>query len=106
MNNNIRNGDILLVPTSKVEGKKVSKGKSYVLAYGEQTGHKHLLTASPQDTAFEVREKDGELTFVLGKMGQLTHEEHKQLTVSPGTYRVVHEREYNHFQHAVRRVVD
>lgn len=101
-----RHGDILLVPTNKTAGEKVSKGKSYILAYGEKTGHNHKLVADHKDTSFAVYEKNGEITLQLGVAGTLIHEEHKTLEVAPGTYRVVHEREKDHFTEAVRRVID
>jgi len=105
--NNYRHGDILLVPTEKTGVRKISKGQSHVLAYGEATGHRHLLTASPKDTAFSVFEdKKGTVTLILGQAGSLTHEEHKQLEVTPGTYKVVHEREYDYFALESRRVAD
>ena len=102
-----RHGDILLVPTNKVAGKKVSKGKGYVLAEGETTGHKHLLTAQEKDASFVVCEDaHGNITIQLGVVGTLTHEEHKKLDIAPGTYKIVHEREKDWFALSVRRVVD
>ena|SRR3990167_1014316 len=102
-----RHGDILIIPTEKRKGKKVNKGKSYVLAYGEVTGHKHLLTADRQDTSFGVVEdENGNIVLTLGKSGVLTHEEHKKLEIQEGSYLVVHEREKDWFSMATRKVID
>src|SRR3990167_5849957 len=100
MNNYIRHGDVFLrrVKTLPKNLKKINKGNSHVLAYGEVTGHKHLLTLPRTDTSFEVLEDEkGNMYLRMGADGKLTHEEHKELTIEKGYWIVEHEREYDYF---------
>ena len=83
--------------------KKEFIGKEFVLAYGEVTGHKHLLTAE----AVEVhKDATGVMYIFIGEKGKLTHEEHKQLDIIPGWYKVNNEREFNYWENSTQRVVD
>ena len=100
-----RHGDLLLYPTKKA-GKQIYKGEKYVLAYGEITGHKHLLTAEPQ-TEFEVyQDEQGNTILNLKGKGQLTHEEHKKIEILPDTYKVIHEQEYDYAEQEINLVLD
>lgn len=101
-----RHGDLLLREVKKTPGLvSVQKTKSYVLAYGEVTGHKHLLQTKTK--SFGVWEdKDGMFYLDMPEAGSLTHEEHKKLVIAPGFYQIVHEREYDPFTEEMRQVVD
>ena len=104
-----RHGDVGITPINKLPSELAQKykGNSFVLAYGEQTGHKHLLTMSPH--AFvEVLENSQNQSFlkIWGGVGTLTHEEHKTITIQPGIYKINTEREYDYFMEEIKRVTD
>ena len=103
MNTPIRHGDVNLHPVEKVEGKEVVHNGSYILAYGETTGHKHLLTCSKMKV---LRADNGKFYLSLAEDGTLTHEEHKTLTIPAGDYAIVHEREMDWFSLTTRKVLD
>lgn len=65
-----------------------------VLALGEVTGHAHVLSAPEIE---ELHDPDLERRFlrVLGEGGLLTHEEHGTITIPPGDYEVIRQREYS-----------
>ena len=94
----IRHGDVILEKISKkIRGKKTD---AEILAYGETTGHKHVLKGqlavmkSPQGKTIEVLED-----------AQLVHEEHDTLEIPKGTYRIRIQREYS-ILGGVRQVQD
>lgn len=64
-----------------------------VLAYGEQTGHAHVLTSDAPLGL--VRESDMVAYVLLRDAGLLTHEEHGVREVEPGYYEVPTERDYD-----------
>lgn len=104
-----RQGDILLIPTSEsvpagAEAVKPVHGR-LILADGEATGHVHAVASKgatlydlPPVADLTVRLLVAEITTAL------THEEHAHITVPPGTYRVVRQREYS--PEAIRNVTD
>mgnify|MGYP001557776963 CR=1 FL=1 len=102
----VRQGDVLLVKTLKkvsAEAKAVARVRGrIVLAYGEVTGHAHVI----DDVLAELfEERGGQLYLKVGPEGAtLRHEEHGALALAPGTYRVVRQREYT--PEAIRRVAD
>jgi hypothetical protein len=91
-----RQGDILLVQMDKLpdiaqdqwakENKLV--GPRITLALGEATGHAHVLEA---EDAVMYR---GEYLEIGVGGGTIVHEEHKAVQLDPGTYRLIHQREY------------
>ena len=104
-----RHGDILLKEISELPktAKEKQKSKSYVLALGETTGHKHVITTERPDTLVEIfTDTDGKSYLRIGAQSKLTHEEHHTITVLPGIYEVGHEQEYDPFERATRQVVD
>lgn len=105
-----RQGDVLLQRTAKrlITGAPVArKAGRVVLAEGEVTGHAHAID-SPLAQLFE--ERGGLLFLRVEPAGReeapavLRHEEHAPITLEPGVYRVIHQREYS--PEAIRRVVD
>ncbi len=92
-----RQGDVMLVACDGVppgaREQSPDEGR-IVLAYGEVSGHAHALDA---DRVRYFRE-DGTGQAFLHVPGtspaELTHEEHAPLSVAPGTYRVVRQREF------------
>lgn len=91
----IRQGDVLLVPVDEIpadaEPVRRSKGR-LILAEGEVTGHHHAI-AEPDVELLETKAKEVFLS-VMAAPALLVHEEHSTLTVPPGTYRVIRQREY------------
>lgn len=99
MTNIYRQGDVLLVPTQKVEG-AVEKGKA-VLALGEVSGHSHRF-----NEAQFVSGPDGlAQTVILEKPTELIHEEHDTQTIPAGKYQVVIQRRVNVLGE-IKRVLD
>ena len=74
-----------------------------VLAEGEVTGHKHLLTS--ELPIGYVKLDDTRAYVLLRDAGLLTHEEHGERVMAPGWYEVPTERDYDPALYE-RRVVD
>ena len=116
-----RHGDVYLIPIkTKIDG---TPEKRAVLAYGEVTGHAHVidhprakLTRDPKavDLAkaelvrLGIIDKDAIVTGALTVEGDeavpLTHEEHDTHHIRADSYAVVIQREYSPAK--IRRVVD
>jgi len=92
----LRQGDVLLVKCEKVKGIK----KDNVLAIGEVTGHKHVITGQATVLIHEGQQ----FLDVKGKT-ELVHEEHDTLEIPEGFYAVKLQREYDVVQ-GVRQVMD
>jgi len=93
-----RQGDVLLVPINEIPKTAKpanAKHRRLILAEGEATGHHHSILESDNVALLEIPNQK-EL-FLLVKEGDalLEHQEHAKITVSPGTYRVVIQREYD-----------
>ncbi|HEY9870989.1 MAG TPA: hypothetical protein V6D08_17620 [Candidatus Obscuribacterales bacterium] len=88
-----RQGDVLLVKQDRLpEGARQvnSQEPRIVLAFGEATGHAHAIGCRSA-TLYRV----GHERFLRTEQGAtLTHEEHAPITLEPGVYRVVRQREY------------
>ncbi len=104
----VRQGDVLLVPIDEIpEAARPLRriGGRVVLAEGEVTGHAHAI----RSTAATLLEAGEDRFLQVGSGVTLDHEEHAQIDVAPGTYRVVIQREYvppEISPVAFRRVVD
>lgn len=114
-----RQGDVLLVAITNDDvpgdAKPVrrERGKT-ILAHGEVTGHHHAilepeaeLVGVPTDGQTLVTADEAAELYLLvhgTESVALTHQEHATVTVDPGTYRVVRQREYTPEQ--LRRVAD
>jgi len=100
----VRQGDVLLVPVTSIPADakpgRREKGR-IVLAYGEVTGHAHLIAAP----WVELLEDEGTRYIRVPRKGaELHHEEHGVINLAPGEYRVVIQREYS--PRAIRTVKD
>lgn len=101
-----RHGDLSLHPIEKVEGELVKHNGSFVLAEGETTGHKHVISV-PQLEDMEIyRTTDGGMIMRLKREATISHEEHKIIKVPAGDYKLYNEREMDWFSLSVRRVID
>lgn len=105
MREQIRQGDVLLEEIKN--GNESLKDKipiakdSKVLAYGEKTGHSHILTG---DVNFYNTGNDQVICQVNGS-AQLIHEEHGHIDVPKGEYLVIIQREFDAVR-GIRTVMD
>ena len=93
-----RQGDVLLIAVDAIPGRAVPVPRDQgeiVLAYGEVTGHRHAIT-EPRAELLALPDQEIERRFlrVVGDEAGLRHEEHDTITVPPGDYQVVRQREY------------
>lgn len=92
-----RQGDVLIRAVRAIPKgvkPKAREGGRIVLAYGEVTGHAHAI-ADEAATLFSLLE-DGAEEFYLRADGAvvLRHEEHGEIAIPAGTYKVTRQREY------------
>lgn len=90
-------GDVIIEKVSQVKGKKLNH---LILAEGESTGHAHRAKEG------EIYEDKGTLYLRTTKETDITHEEHKTITLPKGDYKIGIVREYDHFAEEARRVAD
>ncbi|GAA2295158.1 hypothetical protein GCM10010149_49270 [Nonomuraea roseoviolacea subsp. roseoviolacea] len=91
-----RQGDILVVPVAEVpewvesapSAPRDGRGR-LVLALGEATGHAHAV---PGPGVLVLDPRGDYLHLPQG--GRLVHEEHAAISLPPGWFRVVRQREY------------
>lgn len=104
-----RQGDVLVVPIEKaqlpetlVPAPRDRRGR-LILARGEATGHAHVVTG--EGLTLLCLPDDIEAMFLHVRVyGRIGHEEHAPISLPPGYYRVVRQREY--LPGAIRRVAD
>jgi hypothetical protein len=111
-----RQGDVLIERIAEIPLTAVKQGQStrIILAHGEVTGHHHALeTADPADWWKEqentpAHQEPGTLVGVLFVSlpagGVVTHQEHSEIKLPAGDYRITRQREYS--PDAVRNVAD
>lgn len=108
-----RQGDVLVerIRMRRRTGKVITDQGRVILAYGEVTGHAHAIvecdsgaatTDTPAAQLFE--EPDGTRYLFVDRPCALVHEEHGRITLEPGCYRVLRQREYS--PEAIRNVAD
>ncbi len=98
-------GDVLIV-LSEVpnEAKKTkAKNRGYVLAEGEATGHTHVVE-SGEDV--EMYELNGTLYMSVKKETEVEHEEHDNITIPIGDYKISKILEWDSFEEEAREVLD
>lgn len=104
-----RHGDILISPIKELP-KGLKKKKDTILAYGEATNHNHALKLSKKEFADQLEVYLDQLTqkvyFKTNIEVDLEHQEHKTITIAPGTYQVDIEREYDPFLKEINQVID
>jgi len=93
-------GDVLLFKVEKLEGKKLDH---LVLAEGEVTGHCHKISKGLAELFESGSTKYLE---VKSDYAELTHEEHKTITIPKGIYKVGIVKEFDHFLEESRNVQD
>lgn len=93
--NKYRQGDVYIfaVKNTKYDFQTVA---SKVLAYGEVTGHSHQVITSDSIGSIAIAEIDGQTYLrVVGADATVKHEEHHSISLPPGDYKVVIQREYD-----------
>lgn len=102
-----RHGDINFRETKKIEGELIKHDGSFIVGYGETTGHKHVLKVADKNDLIIKKDAIGNYYFELLSEGILTHEEHETISIKPGIYKKIQEREVDHFAGSVtRKVID
>lgn len=99
MNGIYRHGDVVIKQVDDIKGEQ-KKVNSLVLAEGEVTGHKHVLSGQILESVF-----DGRTFFELESPATLTHQEHDTLELPEGKYEYALQREVN-LLGEVRQVMD
>lgn len=102
-----RHGDVNFHAVTKLEGKPVKHDGSYIVARGEATGSTHVISVKdPKDMIIHETE-NGERYIELLKAALVTHtHDHETITIQPGIYKQVQEREMDWFANTVKKVVD
>jgi hypothetical protein len=86
-----RHGDVLIQKVSKIpSGAKRLSHRT--LAHGELTGHSHQIREQDQVALWEA---EAQLFLQIGaRHATVTHQEHAEIELPQGTYRVWRQREY------------
>src|SRR5262245_29715987 len=104
-----RQGDVLLIPIdpTSLPARRNPEARDergrLVLAYGEATGHAHVV-ADPTAVLLADDDEINRRFLVLAAEALLTHEEHAPIPLPAGAYRVIRQREYT--PTAIRDVAD
>lgn len=98
-----RQGDVLIRQIAALP-KGLKKAKDKTLALGEATGHSHRFADSSLVEVFLA--SDGMKYLQVLSSAPLIHEEHREIVILPGTYKVEIEREYDYADLEIKKVVD
>lgn len=97
-----RQGDVLIRRIDSLPKQKAVKRTSGVLVEGESTGHAHRVAELEKAEVLEIQNG---LYLHVGEEGvRIVHEEHGDITLPPGDYEVIRQREYS--PEAIRNVAD
>jgi hypothetical protein len=94
-----RQGDLLFVREDARPAGELVARETLVIVEGEATGHAHRLTGGVILDA-----PDGGVYLDLPEAARVVHQEHDAITLGPGLWRVIRQREYT--PEAVRTVLD
>ena len=98
-----RQGDVLIRRINSLPKKKAVQRENGHILEGEATGHIHRLEDTTKAQVFEVGEAG--LYLRVGPEGvRIIHEEHDPITLPPGDFEIVRQREYS--PEAIRNVAD
>ena len=98
----IRHGDLLIEKVKSIP-KNIKKIEGNVLAEGEITGHKHQLLVRNSENLKLFGEQQVQY-FDLRENTKLVHNEHKEIQITKGKYRVIRQKEYSPLMN--RQVMD
>ena|SRR3990167_8461613 len=96
-----RQGDVGIIEIDKLPANLVKKDS--VIALGELTGHKHQFR-SKQVQVFA--DESGQQFVEVKQASPLLHEEHDQLEVPKGVYRIAMQRELDLIKQTQKQVLD
>lgn len=104
-----RHGDLLLKPIKELP-KNLQRKKDTIIAYGEATGHNHMLMPTMEEFKDKLQVYLDSFTqkvyFEAEKEVDLKHQEHKTINIAPGIYEVNIEREFDYFTRSTNQVID
>jgi len=92
--------------TAKAIKKAKTKLDSFVVALGEVTGHKHVMTMERPKSLNVYTIDEDTVLFELLSGASITHEEHHKITMVPGWYVKKIEREFDPFTQQFRQSQD
>lgn len=102
--NQIQQGDVLFkrieIEIPKNAKRINAKGRGFVFAEGEHTGHAHVADTESDMELIQIGER---MLAVVNKSTTIKHEEHKPVTLDPGIWevgQVVEEDEFGEMQNA------
>lgn len=103
-----RQGDVLVTAIKAIPAgaSPVENKDRIVLAYGEVTGHAHALTVE-EAQEFTFADAGGivrRFLQVFDRGATLRHEEHAPISMPPGIYEIIQQREYS--PEEIRNVAD
>jgi hypothetical protein len=96
-----RQGDVFIEQIAELPKDLKPQTGKIVLAYGETTGHAHVIEDECAESFVDV---DGNLFISTEEPVTVKHEEHSDIALPPGIYKITHQREYT--PEEVRRVQD
>jgi hypothetical protein len=101
----LQHGDVILKRIDKIPEsmKKIAPKGNIILAEGEVTGHAHRIK---EINKAELFENNGLFMLKVNDPVDLVHEEHKTITIQPGSYEIDRVKEYDPFEEEIRRVQD
>jgi len=91
-----RQGDVLIRETATIPTNLTPVPRDegrVILAYGEVTGHAHQVIGHAEFLAVDLAEMNDRFLRVEQE-AKVVHEEHDTITLPPGLYEVVRQREY------------
>jgi hypothetical protein len=96
-----QHGDVLI---NSYEGKLQGKVlKTNILVKSDTTNHMHQFKGG----IFTLRQNTNDEYFLnVTKPTKISHEEHREIDIPKGKYRITFVREYDHFLEESRRVID
>ena len=84
-----RQGDLLFIRLESRPNETLVTRDGLVILTGEATGHSHRLTSGAI-----LEAPNGDLYLDLDDTARVVHEEHDAITLGPGLWRVIRQREY------------
>ncbi|MGH7487877.1 MAG: hypothetical protein ACREMY_20095 [bacterium] len=95
MSTQYRQGDVFLVRMETLKLQRATPvardAGRIILARGEATGHAHAISSAEAEL---LELENGERYLRADAACELVHEEHGAITLEPGLYRVIRQREY------------
>ena len=88
----VRHGDVMIESSDSIPFRN-RKLKHLILAHGEITGHSHRI--KERDAAFLFETPKGLYLRVTSEHATVIHEEHHDIVLPKGDYRVWRQREYS-----------